>query len=174
MTVHLEAPESRHQAPFLEAVRRSRPLYRGLASPPRTSEQYNDYLERVSYPTHRGHLVCMPNGELVGVININEIVRGSFGSGYLGYYAFVPHNGRGLMREGLRLVVNRAFGAYKLHRLEANIQPTNRPSIALVGSLGFRLEGYSPRYLKIAGRWRDHERWAITVEEWREHRGEVE
>lgn len=50
--------------------------------------------------------------------------------------------------------------------LEANIQPGNVASIALVKSLGFRLEGHSARYLKIAGEWRDHERYAITVEEW--------
>ncbi len=66
-------------------------------------------------------------------------------------------------------VPNRAFGELGLHRLEANIQPDNAASIALVRKPGFRLEGYSPRYLKIAGRWRDHERWAILAEEWRRH-----
>lgn len=105
--------------------------------------------------------------ELAGVININEIVRGTFCSGYLGYYAFVPHSGRGYMTEGLRAVITQAFRALRLHRLEANIQPDNESSRALVQRLGFRQEGFSPRYLKVAGRWRDHERWALTVEEWR-------
>ena len=104
---------------------------------------------------------------LAGVININEIVRGRFCSGYLGYYALVPHNGRGYMKRGLRAVISEAFGKHKLHRLEANIQPDNEISRCLVQRLGFRLEGFSPRYLKIAGRWRDHERWALTAEEWK-------
>jgi [ribosomal protein S5]-alanine N-acetyltransferase len=54
----------------------------------------------------------------------------------------------------------------KLHRLEANIQPSNTRSIRLVKRLGFRREGHSPRYLKVAGRWRDHQRWAMVSENW--------
>jgi len=71
------------------------------------------------------------------------------------------------MTEGLQLVLRHAFRRLKLHRLEANIQPANTASIRLVRSLGFRKEGFSPRYLKIGGRWRDHERWALLVEDWR-------
>jgi ribosomal-protein-alanine N-acetyltransferase len=93
-------------------------------------------------------------------------VRGLFHSAYLGYYAFEPFAGSGYMSDGLGLVLNEAFGALDLHRLEANVQPGNLPSIRLVSGLGFRLEGFSPRYLKIAGRWRDHERWAILRDEW--------
>ena len=100
------------------------------------------------------------------MINISEIVRGAFCSGYLGYYAFVPYNGRGYMKRGLSAVLTDAFGTRGLHRLEANIQPDNEASRRLAQRCGFRLEGFSPRYLKIAGRWRDHERWAITAEEW--------
>ena len=69
------------------------------------------------------------------------------------------------MREAMELVLDHAFGPLALHRLEANIQPGNHASIALARGAGFRLEGYSPRYLLIGGQWRDHERYALTVDE---------
>src|SRR4030095_9518042 len=101
---------------------------------------------------HRG------SGGIVGVININDVIRGAFQSASLGYYAFTLYAGQGLMSEGMLLVLRRAFGKLKLHRLEANIQPANRSSIALVRKCGFVREGLSRRLLKVRGRWRDHER----------------
>ena len=69
------------------------------------------------------------------------------------------------MRAALQLVLDQAFGPLALHRVEANIQPGNAPSVALARGAGFRLEGFSPRYLLIGGRWRAHERYAITAED---------
>ena len=97
-------------------------------------------------------------------MNINEVVRGIFQSGYLGYWIGAPFARQGYVREGLALVVGHAFEELLLHRLEANIMPENAASLALVRGLGFRREGLSPRYLKIAGEWRDHERWSILAD----------
>ena len=71
------------------------------------------------------------------------------------------------MGEALQLMLREVFRGLDLHRVEANVMPHNTASIALVERAGFRKEGYSPRYLKIAGRWSDHERWALLREEWR-------
>jgi ribosomal-protein-alanine N-acetyltransferase len=136
--------------------------------------QFDAYLRCLRRKSFLGFWVVTETSELAGVINVSEIVRGLFGSGYLGYYAFAPHNTQGYMTRGLAAVLAEAFGRQGLHRLEANIQSGNDKSRALVERLGFRLEGFSPRYLKIAGRWRDHERWALTIEDWKAGRRIVE
>jgi len=118
--------------------------------------------------SHRGFLVVLrQSGDIVGAILLNNIIRGSLQGAFLGYYAFVSHAGKGLMREGMRLVLKHAFQKLKLHRLEANIQPKNHASIELMRSCGFVREGFSRRYLKVNGRWKDHERWAILAEDMR-------
>jgi ribosomal-protein-alanine N-acetyltransferase len=151
----LVEPSRKRRDEFLAAVKRSRKLHGRRVSPPATAEKFDEYLKRLRKETHLSYWVCTERGELAGVFNVSEIVRGLFCSAYLGYYAFAPHDGRGYMTMGLRAVLSEAFGRQRLHRLEANIQPGNESSRRLVQSVGFRLEGFSPRYLKIAGRWRD-------------------
>ena len=166
--VRLEKPSAARRAEFLAAVRGSRKLHGRFVSPPADAVAYAAWLKRLRPASQEGHLVIdSSSGDLVGVINLSEIVRGSFQSAYLGYYGFAAHAGSGRMSAGMRLVLRRAFTELGLHRVEANIQPENADSIELVRRLGFVREGYSPRYLKIRGRWRDHERWALTREGWR-------
>ena len=164
--VRLDAPSARDRDEFLEAVARSRTLHGRWVAPPADPEAFAGYLRRVRRDDAAGFLVRRADdGALAGALTLSQIVLGPFRSAYCGYYAFAPHQGQGLMTEALGLTVRHAFTSLRLHRMEANVQPDNHASIALVRRCGFRREGYSPRYLKVAGRWRDHERWAITVED---------
>jgi len=170
--VFLRHPTARDRDEFLERMHASRKLHGQWVSGPADADAFAGWLRRTRTADRECLLVCREeDGAIAGVYNISQIFYGPLCSAYLGYYAFTPFAGKGHMREGLRLVLRHAFGTLGLHRLEANIQPENRPSIALVSGAGFRLEGLSPRYLKIAGRWRDHERWAILAEEFRPRRG---
>jgi [ribosomal protein S5]-alanine N-acetyltransferase len=163
--VLLRAPGLDDASSLAALARASRRLHRPWVHPPETTRAVVRWM-LVGPSRHRLLVRRRADDAIVGVVNLNEIVRGSFQSAYLGYYAFRPHAGQGYMAEGLALVLRHAFGGLGLHRLEANIQPGNRQSRGLVRRLGFRKEGFSPRYLKIGGRWRDHERWAIVREAW--------
>ncbi|MEU5593125.1 GNAT family N-acetyltransferase [Streptomyces sp. NPDC020298] len=151
---------------FSARARESKDLHQPWLFPPTTEEAYQVYAGRlIEDPTKAGFLVCeKDDGAIAGFININNIVGGGFQCGALGYGVFAHAAGRGLMREGLGLVVGHAFGPMRLHRLEINAQPRNTASIALARSAGFRLEGFAPNMIYIDGAWRDHERWAITAE----------
>jgi ribosomal-protein-alanine N-acetyltransferase len=160
--VFLRPVEPSDRAAFLAMAQQSRALHEPWIAPPLTPRAFEQYLARTRRDDHEGFLVCIAaTEELAGVININNIVRGSFLCGSLGYYASAAHAGKGYMTEGLKLLIDLAFDGLGLHRLEANIQPSNLPSINLVKRCGFKREGLSPHYLFIDGAWRDHERWAI-------------
>ena len=152
---------------FLRLARESHRLHRPWTYPPERADQFDELYGR----SRREDFVCLlacraDTGEITGVFTVSQIVRGAFQSAYLGYYAHEAHARQGFMREAIEQVLDHSFSALGLHRVEANIQPGNAPSIALARGAGFRLEGFSPRYLLIGGQWRDHERYAITADEW--------
>jgi ribosomal-protein-alanine N-acetyltransferase len=163
--IQLERLNPSHARELFDAFGRSRGFHAPWVDSPTTLGAVENYLAVPPENTLR-YAVRTTARELAGVINVSAIVRGAFHNAYLGFYALAPHQGRGLMREGLRAVITCSFVEQELHRLEANVQPKNLRSSSLVRSLGFRLEGHSPRYLKIAGAWRDHDRYALTSEEW--------
>jgi len=136
--------------------------------PPTDSKAFATWIKRCRQANVKCVLLCrLTDGAIVGVFTLSEIVRGMFHSAYLGYYVGRPYAGLGYMREGMSLVLRHAFSRMRLHRVEANVQPENAASITLVKRSGFRQEGFSPRYLKVAGRWCDHQRWAILIDDWR-------
>lgn len=167
MGVHVSYLSAGDEAEWISAVQASAALHHPWLAPPDTPEGFRGYLGRSRRDDQATWVIRHDDcGGLVGYASVNNIVRRALQSGYLGYGAFAAHAGRGLMTEGLGLVFDDVFGPLGLHRVEANIQPGNARSIALVRRLGFAKEGYSPRYLLVGGDWRDHERWALRAEEW--------
>jgi ribosomal-protein-alanine N-acetyltransferase len=165
--VYLRTPTPQDRAEFTTAMRASRTFHSPWMTGVCTDEDYHGLLRRVADDAFDPNFVCRhDDGAIVGFFNLSQIVRGPLQSAYLGYGAVAAHAGQGYMTQGMQLLLARAFGVLGLHRVEANIQPANERSLALAMRSGFVREGFSERYLKVGGRWRDHERWAIRIEQW--------
>jgi len=166
--IFLRYPIKRDLSEFIALNRAGRHFYRGLASPPTEAEAFGKFLHRCRRTDSECFFICrIEDGAIAGFIGLSQIFHGAFQSGYLGYYIGAQYAHQGFMTEALQILLRYAFHDLKLHRLEANIQPANVSSLALVKRAGFVREGFSRRYLKICGRWRDHERWAIIAEDWK-------
>jgi [ribosomal protein S5]-alanine N-acetyltransferase len=152
---------------YLAVTRSSRALHRPWVFPPTTEISYRRWIDELASGRHQRFLLWRDADDaLLGYFGVNGISLGAFRCGFLGYWVSGAHAGEGYASLGSRLLVDHAFVRLRLNRLEANIQPENHRSIALVSRLGFRKEGFSPRYLEVGGCWCDHERWAITRTEW--------
>jgi [ribosomal protein S5]-alanine N-acetyltransferase len=159
----------RDRADFIAAMRASTELHEPWISPPVDNDAFDAVLDRARGESFEFLLVRRrSDAAIAGYFDVSQIIRGPLQSAFLGYGGVGALAGQGYMREGLRLILRHAFAELRLHRLEANIQPGNERSLALVRGAGFVREGFSERYLKIGGRWRDHERWAIRIEQWQE------
>ena len=166
--VLLRPPQESDCEALLALNRASSRFHRGLVPAPVKPVDFDAYLERSQQYSFRCFLICRKtDGALLGAINLGHIIRGNLHSAFLGYYIGAPFARNGYMTEAMQLILRYAFKILKLHRIEANIQPGNAASVALVSRAGFQREGFSRRYLKVLGRWKDHERWAILAEDWR-------
>lgn len=170
--VYLRRPDESDAREWVSRTRESLALHRPWVFPPTTERGYLEYLKRIRSSAHEGYLVCRKSDDrIAGVVNLNEIIYGAMFGAFVGYWGFEGLGGQGLMTEGLALVFDEAFGPLGLHRLEVNIQPTNLKSIALARRLCLAKEGFSEKYLKVGGEWRDHERWAMIAERWQDAGG---
>jgi ribosomal-protein-alanine N-acetyltransferase len=156
---------------LLAASRRFLAPWEPRMTDPSGKQRFEKVLKGRRDPHNQRYLVCrLKDGAILGSFSISNIVRGVGQSATLGVWIGAPFARQGYMREATGLVLAQAFRGLGLHRVEANFLPKNRASRALARGAGFRREGYSPKYVKIAGRWQDHERWALLDEEWRRAR----
>lgn len=155
------------EAAIIALAKSSRAFHRNRVKPPDTPAGFAKYLKRGNDKSNAMFVVCLKSDKtVIGAINFSQIFYGQFKSAYMGYWIGAAFANQGYMSEAMQLAVHIAFKKLKLHRIEANIIPDNIPSIKLVKRLGFRKEGYSLKYLKIGGKWRDHIRFAMFAEEW--------
>ena len=138
--VYLRQLTGSDRTEFLDMAQVSQGLHTPWISPPTTARAFDAYVARLHRDDHESFLICDKSTHAIaGVINLNNIVRGTFLSASLGYYVSAAYAGQGYMIQGLNQVCEHAFRTMGLHRLEANIQPDNRRSVRLVQRCGFRL-----------------------------------
>jgi ribosomal-protein-alanine N-acetyltransferase len=142
-------------------------------------ESYEQMFDRALEAARRGQsagtqcrmVATLHDGCMIGIFSLSEIVRGVFQNAYGGWRVSADCAGQGLGTEAVGGLLDLAFApppaGLGLHRVQANIIPTNLPSLRVAEKCGLRREGYAPRYLKIAGQWQDHVITAKTAEEHR-------
>ena len=108
------------------------------------------------------------DGPMRGRIALANVVRGAWENATIGYFVDRATGGRGFATEAVGLALQFAFGPCRLHRVQAAVMPHNARSIRVLEKNGLRHEGFSPRYLRLDGDWRDHDLFAITIEELRD------
>src|ERR1700744_1210274 len=165
--VALRAPVAEDRDAFIAAMKSSAELHRPWVTPPVSAPEFDAWLTRSARADFDASLATrVADGAIVGYFNTSQIIRGPLQSAFLGYGGGGGGRGGGYMTAAPRPALEGAFPGR--HGSEANTQPGNRASIALVERCGFVREGFSERYLKIGGHWRDHLRYAIRSEQWEE------
>ena len=162
----IHAPKAADEEAFLAAMKDSVGLHYPWVSAPKSHAGWQRYMKRLERDNEAGFLVKrIHDNAICGVINLNVITYEALCSSYISYFGVLGQVEKGYMKEGMLQVISYAFEKLGLHRLEANIQPGNLASIALVQATGFQYEGFSPRLLNINGEWCDHERWAVLADD---------
>lgn len=102
------------------------------------------------------HILQAGTERLIGAVNLTHVERGAAQSAKLGYWVSRAQMNKGHARAAVKALSNFAFETLALHRVEAGVQPDNAPSIRVLETAGFTLEGTARGYLRINGAWADH------------------
>ena len=124
--------------------------------PIRPDDFYTVEGQRTRLARSIGTYAILDGDEVAGTLGISNVVLGAFRSANLGYWVDGARNGRGLATRAVAAAVEIAFGELGLHRLEAGALVENIASQRVLEKNGFERIGLAPRYLLIAGAWRDH------------------
>lgn len=163
--VRMHEVSAEHFGPWLPAPDGRRTL----------DDRFSDELARARQGLEAGTEVRLAafdsDGALLGTFSLSQIFRRAFQNAYAGWAVSAEHTGRGIATEGVTALLDLAFApgpiGLGLHRVQANIIPSNRASVRVAEKAGFRLEGRAEKYLKIDGMWQDHLMYAKLADEHR-------
>ena len=93
---------------------------------------------------------------IIGRISFYRLIGGAMMTCFVGYHIDEKEQGKGYMTEALKAGSDFMFKYYRLHRIQADILPTNERSQAVVEKSGFVKMGYNLRYMEIDGSYKDH------------------
>jgi [ribosomal protein S5]-alanine N-acetyltransferase len=150
---------------FVAVAEESFEFHRKWMKLPTDSDAFKRYLSGFEDENAYCFVVCDADS-IVGFVSLTGIEREPYHRGRLGYGVFEQYAKMGYMSSGLEYVIRLAFEKLELHRLEADIQPENDPSRRLIKKMRFTCEGISRKFIRINDEWIDHERWALTFDEW--------
>jgi ribosomal-protein-alanine N-acetyltransferase len=109
--------------------------------------------------------VIVYKDEIVGQLNVANILHGSVSSCVIGYWIAPEVAGLGITPTAVALAMDYMFKVVGIHRVEIDIRPENEASIRVVEKLGLRYEGLKENYIHINNDWRDHYVFALTSDE---------
>jgi [ribosomal protein S5]-alanine N-acetyltransferase len=106
------------------------------------------------------------DGQLIGMVNYSNFIRGCFHSCFLGFKISEAIQGKGMMTEALEASIAYVFQTLNIHRIAANYMPDNLASARVLEKCWFVQEGVAEDYLYINGKWERHVLTSLINQSW--------
>lgn len=107
------------------------------------------------------------DGELVGSMQLFDVVWGARRTGWAGYWLDRDATGHGYATWALAMLVDHAVLDAGLRRVEVAIRPENTRSLAVARRLALPEEGVRRSLMHVDGAWRDHRCFAVVDDDLR-------
>jgi RimJ/RimL family protein N-acetyltransferase len=139
---------------------------------PRSLEQVQTHIDKVKDATHLENdddfveFALELDGRVIGCLYY-VLKSAENATAELGWALTAAYQGKGYAAEAARAGLELAFDRMQLHRVTAELDPRNAPSIALCLRLGMREEAHYVEDLMFKGAWADTGVYAILEREYR-------
>jgi len=159
-------------APSLLAMLATEEVARFISPPPTTVEGFERFIAWTHRERAAGRYACFAvvvdgTDTAVGLFQIRQLEPG-WGTAEWGFALGSPYWGTGVFLDGARLVVDFAFEAIGVHRLEARAAVQNGRGNGALRKVGAVQEGVLRKSFLRNGEYLDQVLWTIVDEDWRQ------